>query len=199
MRKSVIGIGILAFIIGLMMLIAPAEVVKVAVIVIGAEAIINGVYNLIKVRKLVADDNFERLTIIRGLLSIIIGAVAILFPIIFATGIWNIMIYILAIYLLVSAGLAIYGATKMRSAGISTKVFNTEIAVSIIVAIVLFILPAQIGTLIIRIIGIAVILGALGFMYWEWKNKPDYVYAEDVTDEENTEASSNDTTTSENK
>jgi uncharacterized membrane protein HdeD (DUF308 family) len=183
MRKSVIGIGILAFVIGLMMIIAPQEVIKVAVIVIGVTAIANGVYNLIKVRKLVADEDFERLTTIRGIMSILVGAIAIIFPIIFAETIWVAMSYMLAVYLIISAALALYGATKMKAAGISTKMFSTEIVVSFIVAIVLFLIPAAIGRVIIRILGIAVIVGAAGFLYWEWKNKPDYVYAEDVTDE----------------
>ena len=107
---------------------------------------------------------------------------AIIFPIVFAETIWIAMIYMLAIYLLISASLALYGATKMKSAGISTKMFSSEIVISFIVAILLFLIPATIGKVIIRIIGIAVIAGAAGFMYWEWKNKPDYVFAEDVTD-----------------
>lgn len=184
MKKSLLGMGILAFVIGLMMLIAPQEVVKVAVIVIGSAAIINGIFNLVKVRKLVADASFEKLITTRGIISIIIGAIAIVFPILFAETIWTVMIYMLAVYLLVSAGLELYGATKLRAAGISTKMFNTEIGISIITAIILFLIPATIGKVIIRILGLVIILAALGYLYWEWKNKPEYVYSEEIEGEE---------------
>ncbi|OJF77299.1 MAG: hypothetical protein BKP49_02190 [Treponema sp. CETP13] len=198
MRKSVIGICILAFVIGVMMILAPQEVVKVAVIVIGVGAIVNGFYNIIKTQKLISDESFQKLMIIRGSLSILIGAIAIVFPLLFADTIWTIMIYVLAIYLLVSAGLALYGATKMKTAGINTKMFATEIGVSIIIAVILFLIPATIGRVIIRILGIAVILATGVFLYIEWKNKPDYVYAEEVTEEENTNNSEENNDSNEN-
>ena len=100
MRKTYIGIGILAIIIGLMMLIVPHQCIKAIVIILGVFSVANGVYNLFAIRRLIADSDFAITITIRGIISIIVGLLAILLPLIFAGVIWTIMVYILAFYLL---------------------------------------------------------------------------------------------------
>src|SRR5574344_839652 len=103
MRKSHIALGILVGCIGLMMLFAPAEWIKVTIILLGIGAVINGIYNLKTVRTLVSDSTYQQVISIRGISSIVIGILAILLPLIIAGIVWTIMIYILGVYLLLSA------------------------------------------------------------------------------------------------
>lgn len=185
MRKTYIGIGVLAIIIGLMMLIVPHQCIKAIVIILGVFSVANGVYNLFAIRRLIADSDFAITITIRGIISIIIGLLAILLPLIFAGVIWTIMVYILAFYLLISSGMEIYGATKMKKVGINTKPYIAEIIGSIIIALILLIIPAEIGTLIVRLLGIAIMIVGIGLLFFETRNKTLIVYAEEVPNDPN--------------
>jgi len=185
MRKTYIGIGILAIIIGLMMLIVPHQCIKAIVIILGVFSVANGVYNLFAIRRLIADSDFAITITIRGIISIIVGLLAILLPLIFAGVIWTIMVYILAFYLLISSGMEIYGATKMKKVGINTKPYIAEIIGSIIIALILLIIPAEIGTLIVRLLGIAIMIVGIGLLFFETRNKTLIVYAEEVPNDPN--------------
>ncbi len=185
MRKTYIGIGVLAIIIGLMMLIVPHQCIKAIVIILGVFSVGNGVYNLFAIRRLIADSDFAITITIRGIISIIVGLLAILLPLIFAGVIWTIMVYILAFYLLISSGMEIYGATKMKKVGINTKPYIAEIIGSIIIALILLIIPAEIGTLIVRLLGIAIMIVGIGLLFFETRNKTLIVYAEEVPNDPN--------------
>lgn len=176
MRSYFIGTGILVATIGLMMLIAPEACVKVIVILIGISSIVNGFYNLIEVRKMIQDLNFRIVITVRGIVAIIVGLAAVMLPMVFAGTVWTIMIYALAVYLLFSAGMEIYGAMKMKSAGVHIKAFTVEIIGSVVLAIILFAMPAAIGVTIIRIIGAFVMVGGFGFIVWSWQNKHNIRY-----------------------
>ena len=185
MRKTYIGIGVLAIIIGLMMLIVPHQCIKAIVIILGVFSVGNGVYNLFAIRRLIADSDFAITITIRGIISIIVGLLAILLPLIFAGVIWTIMVYILAFYLLISSGMEIYGATKMKKVGINTKPYIAEIIGSIIIALILLIIPAEIGTLIVRLLGIAIMIVGIGLLFFETRKKTLIVYAEEVPNDPN--------------
>lgn len=185
MRKTYIGIGVLAIIIGLMMLIVPHQCIKAIVIILGVFSVANGVYNLFAIRRLIADSDFAITITIRGIISIIVGLLAILLPLIFAGVIWTIMVYILAFYLLISSGMEIYGANKMKKVGINTKPYIAEIIGSIIIALILLIIPAEIGTLIVRLLGIAIMIVGIGLLFFETRNKTLIVYAEEVPNDPN--------------
>ena len=185
MRKTYIGIGVLAIIIGLMMLIVPHQCIKAIVIILGVFSVANGVYNLFAIRRLIADSDFAITITIRGIISIIVGLLAILLPLIFAGVIWTIMVYILAFYLLISSGMEIYGATKMKKVGINTKPYIAEIIGSVIIALILLIIPAEIGTLIVRLLGIAIMIVGIGLLFFETRNKTLIVYAEEVPNDPN--------------
>ena len=185
MRKTYIGIGILSIIIGLMMLIVPRQCIKAIVVILGIFSIGNGIFNLLSIRKLIADSNFVKTITIRGTISIIVGLLAILLPLVFAGILWTVMVYTLAFYLLISSGMEIYSTIKMRQVGINTKPYIAEIIGSIVIAIILLIIPAEIGTLIIRFLGLAIMLVGIGILFFETKSKPLIVYAEEVPNDPN--------------
>lgn len=185
MRKTYIVIGILAIIIGLLMLIIPQQCVKIIVIILGFFSIGNGIFNLFHIRKMVADPDFIKTINIRGIISIAIGFFAILLPLAFAGILWTIMVYALAFYLLASSVMEYYGIKKMDQVGINTKPYIAEIIGSVIIAIILFIIPAKIGTLIIRILGLLIILVGIILLLAKTKREPLIVYAEEVPNDPN--------------
>lgn len=185
MRKTYIGIGILSIIIGLMMLIVPHQCIKAIVIILGIFSIGNGIFNLFSIRNLIADSNFVKTITIRGTISIIVGLLAILLPLVFAGILWTVMVYTLAFYLLISSGMEIYSIIKMKQVGINTKPYIAEIIGSIVIAIILLIIPAKIGTLIVRLLGIAIMIIGVGLLFFEIKSKPLVVYTEEVPENSN--------------
>lgn len=184
MRKSVIVIGVLSFILSLVMIISPEECIKVVVVVLGVFAIINGIYNLVSLRKLIEDSNYQRTVLIRGSISIVVGILALLLPLVLAETIWTVLVYGLAIYLLASAGLEIYEVAKLKGENKEVKIFTKEIFGSVIFAVILLAFGANFGYIVMRIGGIVVLLGTLAILFKEYKDKPIEVEAEVVKTEE---------------
>ena len=95
------------------MLISPSVFLKAIVLVLGIGAVVNGIYNLIYVRKFVPDAIFQYVIITRAMISIVVGLLAFFLPITVAANILSIMIYVLAGYLLVSSCLELFAYTKL--------------------------------------------------------------------------------------
>lgn len=182
MRKTVIAMGVLIAAIGMTMLLTPEAVIRTAVTLLGISGIINGIYNVVSLRKMAPDENFRRIITIRGILSILTGAAAAALPLIFAGTLWTIMLYVLGAYLVLAAALEIYGVIKLRTEGVNTKPFITEIIASIVLAVLLFSVPAAIGLTLIRIIGAGACIAGAGILIRELRNKETVIYAEDITD-----------------
>ncbi len=171
MRSSYLGMGFLSIVAGLLMLFSPEAWTKVVVILLGIGAIINGFFNLFYVRQVFDDSFFRRSIIIRGLLSLVVGLVAVILPLALATAVWTAMVYVLAAYLLVSALLELYASIRLRSSGVDTKPYYGEIIGSIVLAVILFIIPAQVGIVLVRICGALLVLSGLGVIFWQWRNR----------------------------
>ncbi len=183
MRKTYLSIGILSAVIGLLMIFAPEACIKVTVILMGITAIINGLYNLFTVRTLLQDTYFSRVVTTRGIISLVIGIIAVALPLVLAGTLWTIMLYVLGGYLLLSAFSEVYMTAKIKQAGYGTKYYLGEIILSVILAVILFTMPAAIGYTLVRILGILLILFGAGFIGLEWKNRPLIVTPDSVSDD----------------
>ena len=78
------------------------------------------------------------------------------------------MLYILGAEMLVSAWLEFLVVRKLRETGVPVRDFVIEIVLLVVLALLLFIFPFQIGLLFIRIVGIVVIIGG-GVGLYRWK------------------------------
>ena len=184
MRKSYLLLAALTAVIGIMMILAPTECVKVSVIVLGIAAIINGLHSLISVRKILPNSAFSTTETIKGFSSIVLGILAVLLPLAFAGILWTVMIYVIAVYLFLSGAVEIFNITQLKAANLETHSFSTEAIVSIILSIIMFCLPAKIGVIIIRLGGIILLIGSAVCIYLEWKHKPLSLEAEILPDDD---------------
>ncbi len=194
--------GIIAFVAGLIVAIFPAESIKVVVILLGIAATIKGLYDLIKVRVLTEDSFFRRTVIIRSLGSIIIGLLAVFLPIaMFNTvqAIFRIMLYILAIYLILAAGAEIYMIMKLDEAEIPSAPFRAEAIGSILIAIFLFILPANVGVIIVRVMGIAVAVCSALYSLYAWRHRITVIEPDSVRDDVVSTSDTEDTSSQDNQ
>lgn len=165
MSKRNLISGLLLAAVGLLLLIIPNKIVQVLIIVLGAEAIVNGIFSIITTRTLIEDPAFRFSILIRGVAGIIIGTLAIALPLIVADTMWMIMVYVLAVYLLAAAVIEMYALALLRHTDIDRKQYYLEALVSIIVAVILILIPRQIGGFILRILGLAILIVGAVYIY----------------------------------
>ena len=183
MDKNKFFLGIMIAAVGLFMMISPDSFIKFAVVILGIALIFDGIFILVTVRNLVVDRNYGFIMDVHGWLSIGVGLLAVVLPMIFASVFWTIMAYSMAFYLLVAAGMEIYAINMLSRNGISTKKSIFEVIVCIILAIVLFILPSQIlGTVLVRVLGIVLMLSGIVFALIQWKLKPLIIQPDSIED-----------------
>ena len=183
MDKNKFFLGIMIAVIGLFMLISPDSFIKFAVIILGIALILDGIFILVTVRSLVVDKNYGFVMAIHGWLSIAVGTFSVLLPLVVADIFWTIMIYSLAVYLLVAAGMEIYAINMLSRNGISTKKSIFEVIICIILSIILFLLPSQaIRDTLVRVCAIILLLSGLAFALVQWKLKPIIIQPDSIED-----------------
>ena len=172
MKKGSLFLGFLICLAGLLLLIIPKFVINVLVILLGIEAIINGIYGLIYMRRLIPDSSFQYTVVIRSMLSIIIGLLAVFLPLKFAQAMWTIMLFTLAVYMIISALMEMYLLGKLRTTSVERRPFIFEAIISVAAAILMFIIGARNGTVFVRIVGAIALIAGVLFLILMWKNRP---------------------------
>lgn len=185
MDKNKFILGILTSVAGLLMIVSPETFVTLIVIILGVAAIVDGLFIMITTRNLILDPQYKTIMTVRGVLSIFVGILAILLPLFVAAVVYKVMAYVLAVYLIISAVMESYGISKLHRNGIMIRQSVIEVAISVLLAVVLFIIPARTaGSVIVRICGIVILLTGLIWLFVQWKNRPITVPAEDIVVEE---------------
>ena len=160
--------GLLMIILGLVMLIAPEPFIQVFWVVIGIVVVLEGFVTLFSVRTEVADPRVRGMLLIRSLLGIVVGLVAVFLPMLVAKVSWTVMLYILAIEMIVSAVMQFFVAHDLRALSLPARDYIIEAILLIALAVILFMFPLQIGKIFIRIAGAAVIIaGCVGLYRWK--------------------------------
>ena len=181
MDKSKVFLGFVTAALGLFLLISPDTFISFFVIILGVAAIIDGIFILAATRDLIIDPQYKLIVTVRGVLSIVVGLLAVILPITVAAVVWKAMAYTLAIYLIISAGMQIYTITKLHRNGIMVRQSMIEVASSLLIALVLFVIPAQTaGHFIIRLFGIALLVVGIGLLVIQWKSRPEVVLPDSV-------------------
>ncbi len=168
MKRWYLFSGIVAALLGLLIIIFPSFWIKLVVIMIGLAAIAYGIYSL-KFTKAISEDIFYRRTIIiKSIVSIVAGVMAVLFPLAIGGAAWTAMIWLLIIYLLASAAIGFYAAALLKDSGLERKKYIIENLLLLAVAVVLILIsPRDLGKAIIRLIGIVVMVGGTGLILFD--------------------------------
>ncbi len=187
MKRWYLFSGILAAILGLLVIIFPQFWIRLVVVIIGLAAIAYGIY-CIKFTKAVFDDSYYKRTIlIKSIVSIIAGVMAVLFPLAIGGAAWTAMIWVLIIYLLVSAAIGFYAAALLKDSGVERKRFIVENLLLLAVAVVLILIsPRALGNAIIRLIGIIVMVAGIVLVVFDILSSKNEVKAEVVEVKEDT-------------
>ena len=178
MKKWNYFIAGLLGVLGILILIFPAFWIKLIVVLLGLGAVGYGIYNFTYIKKLSDESSYRTIIMIRSLVSIVIGLLAVILPMTVAETMWTIMIYILAVYLVCAACLGFYGMYVLRNTEVELKNYLLENFILLAIAVFLFLVPAQLGIALVRILGLAVIAVGAFFGLSEW-----YISRKDKTTE----------------
>lgn len=191
MDKNKVFIGFMTAALGLFLLISPDTFISFFVILLGVAAVIDGIFILAATRDLIIDPQYKLIVTIRGVLSVVVGLLAVILPIAVAAVVWKAMAYTLAIYLLISSVMQLYTITKLHRNGIMIRQSMIEVASSLVLALVLFIIPAQsAGHFIVRLFGIILLAIGVGLFVIQWKSRPEVVIPDSVETIEDEEVES---------
>ena len=181
MKRVYLCSGILAALLGLLVIIFPSFWIKLVVVIIGLAAIGYGIYCL-KYTKVISEDIYYRRTIlIKSIVSIIAGVMAVLFPLAIGGAAWTAMIWVLIIYLLASAAIGFYAAALLKDSGVERRRYIIENLILLAVAVVLILIsPRALGNAIIRLIGIVVLVAGVSLILFDVLSSKNEVKAEVV-------------------
>ena len=186
MDKTNFLFGVLASVVGLIVLIAPEASIKVVVILLGAAAVLNGFYDILKVRSLSMDSQYRMAVMSHSLISIVVGLLAVFLPFVLFTtveSIFRFMLYVLAVYLMVAAVLRFLIFVKLNGEGGSGKLFLMEAVCEVVSAVLLFIMSSQhIGLIIVRILGFVTLFLGACYAAYAYRNAPIVIEPDAVRD-----------------
>lgn len=184
MDKNKFILTLLVAVVGLLMIVSPDTFIAMVVIILGVASAVDGIFILVTTRNLIIDPHYKLMMTVRGILSLLIGVTAVAFPLVVANAAWTLMLYIIAVYLLVSAALETYGITKLHRNGITVRQSVIEVIVSVVLAIILFIIPSKTsGGIIVRICGVVLLVVSLVAAFIQWHNRPITVYPDSIDDD----------------
>lgn len=181
MKKWYMTAGILAVILGLMIIIFPAFWIKLIVTVLGLGAIAYGIYNLKFTKDLFDDERYKKIILIKSIVSIVAGVMAVLFPLTIGNAAWTVMSIVLIIYLIGAAAIGFYSVSLLKESNINRKRYIIENLILLGIAVVLILIsPQSLGTAIIRLVGIVAMLGGAILFTFEFLTRNKEIVVKEV-------------------
>ena len=186
MKRWYLFSGILAALLGLLIIIFPAFWIKLVVIIIGLAAIAYGIYSIKFTKEISEELSYRRTILIKSIVSIVAGLMAVLFPLAIGGAAWTAMIWVLIIYLLLSAAAGFYAAALLKDSGVERKRYIIENLLLLATAVILILIsPRALGNAIIRLIGVIVLVGGIALVIFDLLSSKNEIEAEvTVKDEE---------------
>lgn len=179
-------LGIVIAVVGVIMTVTPDSLLKVIIILLGAGSVVFGIYDIVKVRVMASDQKYRLSVLIRGLLSLVIGVIAVVSPLTAGEAIATVikvMLYVLAVFLIICAAEDLFIVLKLREAGVDAKGAVGKCVATLAVGVLLFLLPVEsLMKLILRIIGVVLILGGAGFSFATWRKRVTVIQPDEVKD-----------------
>ena len=117
MKTKNIILGAVLALIGILMVAIPEACIKAVVVLVGAAAVAFSVYNLLVIYKQTEDAAFKKTILIKGIITFIVGLIAVICPIVLMKTmdvIWKIISIILSVYLILYSGVSVYSAAKLK-------------------------------------------------------------------------------------
>jgi uncharacterized membrane protein HdeD (DUF308 family) len=165
-RNWVVGyaLGIITVAVGVFVMFQQESFLRIFIVLLGLFATLSGISSLISLRRLSLALFFRRATVIRAIVSIAVGLFALIMPLTTATISWVVFIYSLALSLAFSALVTIVDLIAMRSKGYISYPLLGDGIFSLIVSVLLFSFPRQIGEVLLKVVGVLIIAAGISLI-----------------------------------
>ena len=174
--------ALLIVILGIFILVRQDLFRQILIIALGIVAIVTGISSLATMNRYKFGKFNHTTTLVKGVLGIIIGVLAVIMPLATGEKVWIVLLYVLAAQLLISSLVMLTDSIAVRAAGFPASPLVTEGLVSLVLAVVLFVFPRGVADLLITIFGITIIVVGLtvGLLAWFMRKRGVQVTVEAV-------------------
>ncbi|HKL59237.1 MAG TPA: DUF308 domain-containing protein [Sphaerochaeta sp.] len=156
-------------ILGVYMMFQGESFAKAFVALLGLGMVFTGVNSLISMRIYALGPRNRSALIIKGLVNIAVGVLVIILSLSTKNFSTHILLYILAAQLLVSAFISAFQAFFLRKGNISVAPLLSEALFSLVLAVLFFAFPTQIGSLLLKLVGVVLLAIGLGMFVWSMR------------------------------
>ncbi len=161
--------GSLLVILGVILMFQQEFFVEVFVSILGMFLAGSGFVSLFSLRSYKLGKRTRIATLIKALISLGLGIVAVIVPFTTANVSWTVLLYVIAVELVFSAIISFLDAVLLRKSDIVITGMLSEGVFSLVVAILLFVFPQQIGSMLLKLVGVVLIASGLGMVFWAYR------------------------------
>ena len=159
MKTKNVILGVILAVLGIVMIAIPDTCIKAVVVIVGLAAVAFSAYNLLVIYKKSEDAAFKKTLLIKSIITFVVGLISVICPFVLVktvAAIWKIISIVLAVYLILYAGVSVYSSAKLRSSfQEESKKLIFEALIFVAIAILLIIIPIeQFGRAFVRIVGL---------------------------------------------
>ncbi|MDD4573519.1 MAG: DUF308 domain-containing protein [Sphaerochaeta sp.] len=156
-------------ILGIYMMFQGEAFAKAFVALLGGGMVVTGINSLISMRMYALGPRNKSALAIKGLVNIAIGVLVVILSLFTENFGTHILLYILGAQLLVSALISVIQAFLLRKGNVSVAPLLSEALFSIVLAILFFAFPTQIGSLLLKLVGVVLLASGIGMFVWSMR------------------------------
>jgi uncharacterized membrane protein HdeD (DUF308 family) len=164
-------VGVVIAALGLYMLFQGEAFVQVFVTILGVSMILSGIFSLVSMHSYTWGKKGRSVYLLKSLASIVIGAIAVILPFTVGVTTWDVLLYLLAAQFALSALVSLFNALVLRKGESSVAPIFAEAMVSLVFALLLFVFPREIGSMLLKIVGFVIFVSGLGIVVWSSRIK----------------------------
>ncbi|NBK20718.1 MAG: hypothetical protein EOM68_01685 [Spirochaetia bacterium] len=153
-------------ILGIYMMFQGDSFAKAFVALLGLGMVVTGANALISMRIYALGPRSRSALIIKGLVNIAVGVLVIVLSLSTKNFSTHILLYILAVQLLISAFISLFQAFSLRKGNVSVAPLLSEALFSVVLAVLFFAFPTQIGSLLLKLVGVVLLASGLAMFVW---------------------------------
>lgn len=161
--------GALLTILGIFLMFQQDSFIRIFISILGMFLAGSGLASLFSLKRYNLGKRTKTATLIKALISLGLGLVAVIVPLAAADVSWKILLYVIAVELVFSAVISFLDALLLRKSDIAISGLLSEGVFSLIVAILLFVFPQQIGSMLLKLVGVVLIASGLGMVLWAYR------------------------------
>jgi len=161
--------GSLLMILGIYLMFQQESFVKIFISILGLFLAGSGLFTLFSLSGYKLGKRSKIATLVKALISLGLGITAVIVPLTAADVSWKVFLFVIAIELVFSAVILFLDALLLRKSGIVVTGMLSEGVFSLVVAILLFVFPEQIGSMLLKLVGVVLIACGLGMVLWAYR------------------------------